>query len=259
MRCIEIARTGRAGSPAAGRASGSGAGGRRGAHRRGGGRRQPSGRVAAAGRLSAAARRQRHSRPRGGRARRGRRRPASRRGARATRVRAGRGGGYATRCVAPAPQCLPVPAGRDARRGGGDARDVLHGLDQRVRARRAAAGRDGALSRRDERHRHDGHPAGGRARGAGAGDGGLGREVRGRAWRLAPSTPSTTVRPTSSPPSLAQTGGRGVDLVLDIMGGCVRGSQPGGAGARRPAGADWPAWRGSRWRRSICGASSAAG
>ena len=37
---------------------------------------------------------------------------------------------------------------------------------------------------------------------------------------------------------LAQTGGRGVDLVLDIMGGCVRGAQPGGAGDGRPAGAD---------------------
>ncbi len=83
----------------------------------------------------------------------------------------------------------------------------------------SAGGGDGALSRRHERHRHHGDSAGGGARRAGAGHGGVGREVPRRAWRLAPSTPSTTVRPTSSPPCSAQTGGRGVDLVLDIMGG----------------------------------------
>ena len=50
------------------------------------------------------------------------------------------GGGYAEYCAAPAVQCLPVPPRADDGRGGGAARDVLHGLDQRVRARPAAGG-----------------------------------------------------------------------------------------------------------------------
>ena len=78
-------RTRRAGGPAARRAPGSGAGGRRAADRRRGGGRQSSRRVAAAGRLSAAARRERRSRARGRRARRGRGGRVSMDGAWATR------------------------------------------------------------------------------------------------------------------------------------------------------------------------------
>ena len=112
MRCIEIARAGRTGGPAARRASGSGAGGRRGADRRRRGRRQSSGRAAAAGRVSAAAGRQRPSRARG---RPGTSRPSGRvctDGAWATRcARWWPAAATPRRCVAPAPQCLPVPAG----------------------------------------------------------------------------------------------------------------------------------------------------
>ena len=75
--------------------------------------------------------------------------------------------------------------------GGGDSRNVLHGVEQRVRSRPAGGGGDRAFSRRLERHRHDGHPAGRRARGAGVRDGRLRREVprlRGARRRARPST-----------------------------------------------------------------------
>ena len=70
------------------------------------------------------------------------------------------GGGYAEYCVAPAPQCLPVPRGIDLVDRRGDSRNLLHRLDERVRARPAAAGRVAAGPRRLQRHRHDGDSAG---------------------------------------------------------------------------------------------------
>ena len=110
-------------------------------------RRQPARPDAAAGQVPAAARRVRHSRARGRRrGRGGRARPS-------TRWRVGdrvcalvAGGGYAEYCAAPAPQCLPIPAGLSVEEAGGDARDVLHRLDERVRARPAAARRDASSS-----------------------------------------------------------------------------------------------------------------
>ena len=57
--------------------------------------------------------------------------------------------------------CAAMSAGAGlarSRGGRGDSGDVLHGLDQRVRSRATAGGRDRALSRRLERHRHDRDP-----------------------------------------------------------------------------------------------------
>ena len=104
------------------------------------GRGQSAGHAAAPGRLRAAAGRHRHSRAW--------RSPAgSSRSARASR--AGRSATQSARwwpaaampsiARAPAPQCLPVPKGYDVVAGGGAARDLLHGLDQRVRSRPPAS------------------------------------------------------------------------------------------------------------------------
>ena len=108
----------------------------------------------------------RHPRPRGGghggRRGRGRHRP----GARATTVCAlVAGGGYAEYCArARRPSACPVPRGLSLVRGGGAARDLLHRLDQRLRARPPRRRRDPARPRRSERHRHDRDPAGARLR-----------------------------------------------------------------------------------------------
>ena len=104
------------------------------------------------------------------------------------------GGGYAEYCVAPAPQCLPVPARHRPHRGGGDSRNVLHRLDQRLRARTPEGGRVDSGPRRIERHRHDGHSAGARARRARLRHRRIAGEVRGLRARSAPSARSTTAR-----------------------------------------------------------------
>ena len=44
------------------------------------------------------------------------------------------GGGYATYCVAPEPQCLPVPKGFSMVEAAAHARDLLHRLAQCLRA-----------------------------------------------------------------------------------------------------------------------------
>ena len=70
------------------------------------------------------------------------------------------GGGYAELCVAPVG---PVPAGArgpERRRGGLAAGDLLHRLEQRVRPRPPAAGRDAAGPGRHQRHRRHRDPAG---------------------------------------------------------------------------------------------------
>ena len=70
------------------------------------------------------------------------------------------GGGYASQCVAPAPQCLPIPARARRHHGCGDPGNVLHRVDQRVRPRASSGRRGGAVSRRVGRHRHDGDSTG---------------------------------------------------------------------------------------------------
>ena len=122
-------------------------------------------------------------------------------------------------CVAPAPQCLRVPASTRSRRGRGDAGNVLHGLDQRLRSRAAAGGGDGALSRRHRaasaRPRFSSPP---RAAPACSPRPDPTRSAA-PARRSARDARSTTARRTSSRSIRELTGGRGVDLILDIMGG----------------------------------------
>ena len=72
------------------------------------------------------------------------------------------GGGYATLCVAPAPQCLPVPTRLDAVSAAAIPETFFTVWTNVFDRGRLRAGRDGAVSRRRGRHRHDRHPAGGR-------------------------------------------------------------------------------------------------
>ena len=103
---------------------------------------------------------------------------------------------------------------------GGDSRNHLHRLDQRVRARTARLrGEIDADPRRLERHRHDGHSAGEGARRARVRDGRVRREVRGVRGARAPSARSTTGRPISSRRCARRPAARGVDVVLDMVGG----------------------------------------
>ena len=129
------------------------------------------------------------------------------------------GGGYAEYCVAPAPQCLPVPRGTRSRRRRGASRkpsspsgptsssaDACRPASRCwSTAARAASARPRSSSRaraaracsRPRDRRRSARPASGSA----------------------PSAPSTTARPTSSPSVRELTGGRGVDVVLDMVGG----------------------------------------
>ena len=121
-------------------------------------------------------------------------------------------------CVAPAPQCLPVPSGVDLVEAGGDSRNLLHRLDQRLRSRTARGRRDGALSRRIERHRHDRDPAGGGARRTVLATAGSDEKCRACEDLGAEQAINYRTR-TSSRPSGELTDGSGVDLILDIVGG----------------------------------------
>ena len=205
MRAVEIARSfgppdglrrGRSGPAPDARA-------RRSADRRGGGRREPPRRPAAARQVPAAAGRLRHSRAS--------RSPARRRlvAAHGRHVRWQRGdavcalvagGGYAEHCAVPQEQCLPVPEGLSLDRGGGHSRDLLHRVDQRVRARPPAEGRDVP---RPRRHR----AASARPRSSWRGAFGARvfadrrhrRRSARRACGSAPTSPSTTARPTGWP------------------------------------------------------------
>ena len=76
----------------------------------------------------------------------------------------------------------PVPAdpgGPGRHRRGSDPGNVLHGVDQRLRARQAGRGGAPARPRRRQRHRHDRHSARARVRRDRVRDRGLRRQVRG--------------------------------------------------------------------------------
>ena len=77
----------------------------------------------------------------------------------------------------PAPACS-VPDALAMHRGGGDARDLVHGLGQSVRARLRGRRRRGARPRRHQRHRHDGDRARQAVRAEGDRHLRVGREMR---------------------------------------------------------------------------------
>ena len=200
-------------------------GAERGPRPRARGRRQPARPDAAAGTVSAAARRVGHSRPRARRHRR-RRRPgrstASRRAGRPA-TRSARWSPAAATPSTPSAPVAAVPAGsgrHGSRQRGGHSRDLLHGLDQRLPARPAArparrcsctAASSGigttaiqlarAFGATVYRHRR------------------IGREMRGVRDSSARTRPSTTRPRISSTRSRTLTSGRGVDVILDIVGG----------------------------------------
>ena len=152
---------------------------RRGPDQGRGGRRQSTRRHAAERRVPATARRFGHPRPRGGRHGRQRRCGRSHLAARRSRLCPRRGWRYAE-YLRGAGAAMPAGTGPhrlDTRRR--DSRDLLHGLDQRLRARPSRGRRVRARSRRVEWHRHDGDPAGARVRRARLRHGRLRREMRG--------------------------------------------------------------------------------
>jgi hypothetical protein len=109
---------------------------------------------------------------------------------------------------------LVDPDGGIRRGGRGDAGDVLHRLDERLRAWTARARRDAARPRRHERHRHHGHPA------------------RTRLFATAGSTSKCSACERLGAERAINyktedfvevvkeiTGGKGVDVIVDMVGG----------------------------------------
>ena len=129
------------------------------------------------------------------------------------------GGGYAERAAVPHEQVPADPEGLDGDPGRRHSRNVLHGMDQRLPARPAESRRVDPDSRRHERHRHDRDSAGARVWRARVDHRRQRREVRGGASSSAPRTPSTTAPPTGWRRRRRATDGRGVDVILDIVGG----------------------------------------
>ena len=87
------------------------------------------------------------------------------------------GGGYATRCVAPAPQCLPAPDRLDFVAAAALPETFFTVWTNVFDRGRLRVGGDGALPRRHERDRHDRNSTRVRPRRARVRDRGVGREV----------------------------------------------------------------------------------
>ena len=174
-------------------------------------RRQPARRPAAHGRLSAAARRL-------GPARASRSPARSRRWARAStrlarrrrRLRAGRRRRLCRICRGARTQRLPVPAGPTDGRGRGAPGDLLHRLEQRLRARRPAGRRDACSSMAArQRHRHHRDPARARPSAPRSSPPPARRRSAPPAQSSAPTAPSTTASEDFVAAVKAATGGRG--------------------------------------------------
>ena len=144
----------------------------------------------------AAAGRLRHSRAGDRRAGSWRWAPASPAGRSATVLRAG-GGRRLCRILHRAGAAMPAdPQGPRRDQGGGDARDLLHRLDQCLRPRPAEVGRELPGPWRLERHRHHGDPARPRLRRPGLHhrrQPGEMRRLRQARRRAAPSTTSARI------------------------------------------------------------------
>ena len=164
----------------------------------GGRRRQPARRAAAHGRLSAAARALAAARAGGRRRGRGGRRRRDALEGRRQGVRAGQ----RRRLCRVLPRRGAVGAADPGRprhgQGGGGAGDLLHRLEQRVRARPAGGRRVVPGARRHQRHRHHGDPARQGLRRQGDRHGRLAPTSARRASSSAPTAPSTTRPRTSS-------------------------------------------------------------
>ena len=196
-------------------------GGGRGADRGRGRRRQPARRAAAQGRISAAAGRLGHSRARGRRPRRGGRPRRQHAQARATRsARSSPAAAMPTIASRPSRNACRCRKGFRMVEAAALPGDLLHRVAQSLRARPARRGRERAGPWRLERHRHDRDAAGARVR---------------RAARSSPppAAPTNAAPARSSGATRAidykhedfvkvvkdATGGRGVDVVLDMVGG----------------------------------------
>jgi NADPH:quinone reductase-like Zn-dependent oxidoreductase len=132
-------------------------------------------------------------------------------------MRARFSGGYAEYCVAPVPQCLPVPRGFDMTVAAAIPETFFTVWTNVFDRGRLAAGESILV--------HGGSSGIGttaiqlaRARGARVFATAGSAEKCAACERLGASAPSTIARPTSSRPS-ASWHGRGVDVVLDMVGG----------------------------------------
>ena len=129
------------------------------------------------------------------------------------------GGGYAEYCVAPVGQCLPSPANFSDVEAASLPETFFTVWSNVFDRGRLQPGETLARARRLERHRRHRDPDG---QGVGC-DRARRRSARPtRRRRAAPSAPITrsTTRPrTSSPRSLRLTGGKGVDVILDMVAG----------------------------------------
>ena len=128
------------------------------------------------------------------------------------------GGGYAEYCVAHERQRAADLRRPIRGRGGGHSGNLLHRLDQRLRARRAEGGRDAAGARgtlRDRHHRHSARQGVRRARVATAGS-----DEKVRACVALGADLAINYRTEDFVlATLAATDGKGADVILDMVGG----------------------------------------
>ena len=149
------------------------------------------------------------------------------------------GGGYAEYCAAPAPQVLPVPAGLVAWSRPAAMPETFFTVWTNVFDRgRLQPGESFLVHGGSSRHRHHRDPAGPRLRR---------HRLRHRRQRRTSGAPARSWGPKRAidyrnedfvEVVRAETGGKGVDVILDMVGGALCRAQPAGAGRRGPAGAD---------------------
>ncbi len=129
------------------------------------------------------------------------------------------GGGYADYCVAHETNALPIPSGLTTTEAAAIP-ETYFTVWTNVFARGALkAGETLLVHGGDLWHRHDGDRARQGVRGARRRHRRIGRESRVDASGWAPISASITARTISSRVTLRATGGRGADVILDMVGG----------------------------------------
>jgi NADPH:quinone reductase-like Zn-dependent oxidoreductase len=129
------------------------------------------------------------------------------------------GGGYAEYCTAPAGSCLNIPGPLTMVEGAALPETGVHRLEQPVPTWCRQARRDCSGSRRDQRHRDHGYPARPDVRGERDRHGRVRRESAPPRWRSAP-THAINYRDHDFLDEIERlTEGKGVDIVLDMIGG----------------------------------------